>query len=154
MIQMSIAANIKAVLAVRAGVEAELSRAVRRTAFLIERSAKTMPPPIDTGAMKASIYTATHESDARERALASAAARYRREHTGDLPEAPAPPRVASRMEAIVAVGVNYAGATNRTHRTRRGWWTKSIWRGRKILRDQVRLAAIAAARRAGRVGRP
>jgi hypothetical protein len=77
------------------------SQHVRRTAFAIERDAK-MRAPVDTGALRASIYTVTHGTSGYSRGIRSVARR-----RGKSAQAPSIGSPASPLEAIVAVGVNY-----------------------------------------------
>jgi HK97 gp10 family phage protein len=84
-------------------LEAELAGAVAKAAFLIEAYAK-MNAPVDTGALRASLYTSTWDSGSEwGRSAASAAAL--RSGVTVLADIGKP---SHRLEAIVAAGVNYA----------------------------------------------
>jgi HK97 gp10 family phage protein len=76
------------------GLEDELSKLVRKTAFAIEGDAKTRAP-VDTGALRASIYTVTSDGGSSRVPQGVEAA-------GPVE------RPSSPTEAVVAVGVNYA----------------------------------------------
>ena len=83
-------------------LEAELAGAVAKAAFLIEAYAK-MNAPVDTGALRASIYTSTWNGSQWSGAAASASAL--RSGVTILADIGKP---SSNLEAIVAVGVHYA----------------------------------------------
>ena len=77
-----------------------LDAAVRMTAFEVERAAK-LRAPVDTGAMRASIHTETSKSSNYDRYMPDAKLR--------RPEAKMFGKLskAKRLEALVAVGVEY-----------------------------------------------
>ncbi len=83
-------------------IEAELAKAVAASAFLIEAHAK-LAAPVDTGALRASIYTSTWNGSQWSGAAASASAL--RSGVTILADIGKP---SSNLEAIVAVGVHYA----------------------------------------------
>lgn len=101
----------------------EIEQAVRRGAFFVQSQASILAP-VDTGALRASIYTETFSASARASALATArslwAARHltivegeseeaRNVRTALLaPVAPAPDPPQSPFEAVVAAGMEYA----------------------------------------------
>ena len=83
-------------------LESELAKAVAASAFLIESHAK-LAAPVDTGALRASIYTSTWNGSQWSGAAASASAL--RSGVTILADIGKP---SSNLEAIVAVGVHYA----------------------------------------------
>lgn len=83
-------------------IESELAKAVAASAFLIEAHAK-LAAPVDTGALRASIYTSTWNGSQWSGAAASASAL--RSGVTILADIGKP---SSNLEAIVAVGVHYA----------------------------------------------
>lgn len=83
-------------------LESELAKAVAASAFLIEAHAK-LAAPVDTGALRASIYTSTWNGSQWSGAAASASAL--RSGVTILADIGKP---SSNLEAIVAVGVHYA----------------------------------------------
>lgn len=84
-------------------LEAELASAVVKSAFLIEAYAK-MNAPVDTGALRASLYTSTWDSGS-DWGRASSEASALRSGVTVLADIGKP---SHRLEAIVAAGVNYA----------------------------------------------
>lgn len=84
-------------------LESELAKAVAASAFLIEGYAK-MNAPVDTGALRASLYTSTWDSGS-EWGKAAASAGALRSGVTILADIGKP---SSNLEAIVAVGVHYA----------------------------------------------
>ena len=83
-------------------LEKELAGAVAKSAFLIEAYAK-MNAPVDTGALRASLYTSTWDSSGW--GLASGSAGALRSGVTILADVGKP---SHRLEAIVAACVNYA----------------------------------------------
>lgn len=84
-------------------LEDELAVAVAKSAFLIEAYAK-MNAPVDTGALRASLYTSTWDSGS-DWGKAAAEASALRSGVTVLADIGKP---SHRLEAIVAAGVHYA----------------------------------------------
>lgn len=77
-----------------------VDEAVRTIAFAIEGKAKVRAP-IDTGALRASIYTRTSKSNGRDPAWTEARAKNSKVTLSDLPQP-------GEHEAVVGPSVNYA----------------------------------------------
>lgn len=119
----------------QSALEKDLDKVVRETAFEIQAEAQDRAP-VDTGAMRASVFTVTNRFDGGAASLA-AARRPRRSKDGDLKVAPTHrdyPRPKRKDQAVVAVGVVYGFWVNL--RTR--WFTSAVWQKRKVLRDRAR----------------
>jgi HK97 gp10 family phage protein len=89
----------------------EASKVIRMAAFEIEGDAK-MNCPVDTGALRASIYTTTYNMDGRQAAVAEADTVYWSNKEGadvskGLPLSPPPPQPADELTAYVSVGMKY-----------------------------------------------
>lgn len=117
-------------------LEHDLDRIVRETAFEIQTDAQERAP-VDTGAMRASVFTVTGRFDGGAAAMA-AARRPRKAKDGSVRVAdvhkdyPRPKK--NKDEAVVAAGVLYARWVN----NRTGFFTAAIWKHRKTLREKVR----------------
>lgn len=98
---------------IAAKLPVETDAAVRKAAHDVEGNAKARVP-VDTGALKNSIYTKTNKGDAVEGTLnysqakseAEAKAKTKNRNVTFLPEVPTPPEIS----AIVAVSVEYGAA--------------------------------------------
>jgi HK97 gp10 family phage protein len=89
----------------------EAEKVVLMTAFNIEGDAK-IETPVDTGALRASIYTVTMYGNGYERAIAEAESVYWSNKIGQdtsvgMPLSPRVPEPASPLVAVVAVGMAY-----------------------------------------------
>lgn len=89
----------------------EASKAVRKTAFFIEGQA-AIACPVDTGALRASIYTVTFESSGYSQATDQADMVYWSNKVGadtsaGMPLSPEFPRPEDPLTAVVAVGMSY-----------------------------------------------
>lgn len=82
------------------------SPVIRAAALQIEDLAKDAAP-VDTGALKASIYTVTAGGSSASGALAAAASLYTAEHGNEPPMDPVVPGDDDPLRAVVAVGVEY-----------------------------------------------
>lgn len=145
---MSVKAATLPIKAAQQRMEALLEKAVATTAYEIEREAKILAP-VDTGALKGSVYTATHKRNDRERALAEMRRKSLGQGVAGRPirnkaagSAPDPGKPHGRFEAVVAVGVEYGVWVN----AKNPFWTRAVWRKRKLLK---KLAAEAAAKAGG-----
>jgi len=86
-------------------------RVIRMTAFMIEGDAK-LACPVDTGALRASIYTSTAGKSGYEKAIVEAETVYWSNKVGQdtskgMPLSEAAPVPDSLLTAIVAVGMSY-----------------------------------------------
>ena len=89
-----------------AEIRGKAARHVRRTAFKVEEYAK-VGAPVDTGFLRNSIYTVTHDSSGYTRASNDAHAQ--NADAVMLPEVEAP---SDALTAIVAVGAEYGAHVN------------------------------------------
>lgn len=93
--------------------KARASEVIRSTAFLIQYEAQGRAP-VDTGALRASIYVQTSEKDERPTALVDAEAKYQSPGKSgefrfrEMPIAPETTQPDDRLHSIVAAGVGYA----------------------------------------------
>lgn len=139
---LTVKSNSVQAKAVGAAFAVAMERAVASAAFEIEREVKILAP-VDTGALKASVYTSTYGKDNRSSALAEARGKYPgpgvkgTTHNRAMPEAGMPEKPRNRLEAIVSVGVEYGRPVNR----RNGYWTKALWRNRRRLKAIIAKAA-------------
>lgn len=83
-------------------LEQRLSRVVLKTAFSIERDAK-LKAPVDTGALRSSIYVVSENANTQENAYSQARARRSKVKLFE----PIQTVSIDKLSAIVAVGVEY-----------------------------------------------
>lgn len=105
MIEVSVNTSTFGIDRLTARLEAELSKAVRGTAFFIEGEAK-QNAPVDTGALKNSIYSVTSLGNNFEGAWNAAKEAFNTQNKGEAPVAQLVARPGP-LEAFVVVGVNY-----------------------------------------------
>lgn len=140
----------------RGAVGRHLEAAVRLTAFAAERAAKRRAP-VDTGALRASIYTVTHSSDGREDAVYNAKTAYMGNtkkgfgytRSGEFPEAAMPKTVIdSPWKALVAVAAAYGVHLEYgTHRmSARPFLTPAALEVKSQFQRNVQLALLAGSR--------
>lgn len=134
---------------IRQSLHDELDKVVRRAAFRVELSAKQLSP-VDTGALRASIYTVTSKGSGRAAALSQATRpRVSANDPGQVSVAAAAgdhPRLRTDIPAaMVVVGVEYGPYVNFGTRTNpaNGYLTKAMWRERSKFRSEV--AAVLSA---------
>jgi hypothetical protein len=92
-------------------LRAACSKEVRITAFEIERQAKLLAP-VDTGALRASIYVVTNSINERAESMAEAESLYWKDKTEaerakGLPVSDGPGQPSDDLTAYVAVGMAY-----------------------------------------------
>lgn len=93
---------------IAAEAQKQVERVIRKTAFAIEREAK-LRAPVETGFLRASIYTVTAGSSRSFARSSLRAAERRQQRTGNLSSQGLFPevRVSDKYEALVAVGAEY-----------------------------------------------
>lgn len=107
MIDLTIASNLLPLKNLGSKLRKELDIAVRETAFYAEKQAK-IACPVDTGALRASIYTVTKSSNSRPSAMAEATSKYLVKHADKTPPLSSDvPPVTEELRAVVAVGMAY-----------------------------------------------
>ena len=142
MIKMTAEVNVKALRDLEKRLQDGLADAVSKAAFKIQADAQAMAP-VDTGALRASIFTITYRTNGKAGALAQARALNpdaREARFTDLPE--------SVFEAFVVVGVEYGiyqelGAGGRPGKF---YVTQSGARNRDWFMNEVRNAMRGAAK--------
>jgi hypothetical protein len=119
------------------------NRAVRETAFEIERIAK-QEAPVDTGALRASIYTVTNRpgENGKSRAIGDATKPRWSKRDQELKVAPAvtgqTPEPAHSNQAYVVAGVEYAQVVHEVHPSKSHFLLKAGWRMRSKFREKIR----------------
>jgi len=101
MIKITAEVNVKALRDLEQSIQERLEAAVTKAAFKIQADAQAMAP-VDTGALRASIFTVTHKRNAKPGAVAQMRAlnpEAKEARFTDLPQSP--------FEAYVVVGVEY-----------------------------------------------
>lgn len=135
----------------------ELDKAVRATAFFVEKQAK-LECPVDTGALRASIYTVTSGFSGRQSATKQAVTKAGKGSkrtagrvTGENEMAPEIPQPQQPYTAIVAVGMAYGihveYGTGRMQA--RPFLGPAGERAKPFLAEQVRQAVIKSAKDSG-----
>jgi HK97 gp10 family phage protein len=129
-----------------------LGQAVRQTAFAIEFDAK-QNAPVDTGALRASIYTSTNQRSGYDEAVAQAVSRAMGEGDTLIQPAPEAPQPEDELNAIVAVGVHYAPYVEfGTHKApAQPFLTPAAEQNRPFFRELVRDALREAGKSGGSV---
>jgi len=123
----------------RALRDGKIERAVGSTAFDIQRSAQLLAP-VDTGALKASIFAITSLTNDSAERLAEAQLPRKSKYQEGLKVAKVHsewPRPIGRHEAVVAVGVEYGRPVNYRHKP---YMTAAVWTNRRRLKERVREA--------------
>lgn len=120
--------------ALAAHIQNEMGEVVRKAAFKIEADAAALAP-VDTGALRASIFTVTASGSTRGRGMGSA----RRKRPG-LGEARFTETVDDQFEAFVVVGAEYGIYQELGARGRPGkfYMTQAGARNRSWFEDMVR----------------
>lgn len=107
MIDLTIASHLLPIKNLGNKLRRELEVAVREAAFYAEKQAK-IACPVDTGALRASIYTVTKSSNSRASAMAEATSKYLTKNVGKTPPvSPEVPPVTEGFRAVVSVGMAY-----------------------------------------------
>lgn len=121
------------------GLEKNLSRAVRLTTFELEREAKRNAP-VDTGALRASIFSVVDGKDGSAKALSAATKPRRSRYTAGAKVAEVSGRFRrpnGPYQGAVAVGVKYGRPVNYIHKP---FLTAAAWRARRKLRERAKMA--------------